>query len=376
MRILLVEDDEILAKYLTSILVRQNYVVDTARDGEAGWALIASQPYDLVLLDIGLPKLDGISLCRRLREHHKSVRVMMLTARDTVTDKTLGLDIGADDYVIKPFDIKELSARIRALLRRQQTATPTILTCGRLQMDPSTREVTYDGEAIAFSRKEYLLLELFLRHPQQVFDRSTIVDQIWATGEDPPNEETVKSHIKTLRRKLSAAGAAEFIETLYGQGYRINPMYLAEPRANEAAPPLEQLDDWKLLAVSPDPDLLRRISEMLTPHNATIIGLTDPTQVWQILASIQPDLLILDAEVSASETLNLCTTIRQHPDWNWLPIVFLTPQTEPISVMHLFQIGADDYVNKPIASEELPIRILNRLRRSQILKTHGRSTES
>lgn len=233
MRILLVEDDESIIEVVTATLDEQNYVVDVATDGESGWELIEAFPYDLVLLDIVLPKLDGISLCRRLRNQKKQVLVMLLTAKDKTTDKLIGLDAGADDYFVKPFDIQELAARIRALLRRGSNVSTPVLTCGNLCLDPSSCEVTYNGQLLRFSRKEYLLLELFLRHQHRVFSRSAIVDQIWSFSEDPPNEDTVKSHIKSIRRKLDTVGVGNLIETLYGQGYRINPIYLENPRAVE-----------------------------------------------------------------------------------------------------------------------------------------------
>jgi DNA-binding response OmpR family regulator/HPt (histidine-containing phosphotransfer) domain-containing protein len=234
MRILLVEDDESIVEVVTAILDEQNYVVDVATDGEAGWDLIGSFPYDLVVLDILLPKLDGISFCRRLRNQKKQVLVMLLTAQDTTTDKLIGLDAGADDYVVKPFDVQELAARIRALLRRGNTVTAPVLTCGQLRLDPSSCEVSYAGQLLRFSRKEYLLLELFLRHQQRVFSRSMIVDQIWSFDEDPPNEDTVKSHVKSIRRKLDVVGAGELIETVYGQGYRINPAYIAAAQLSKS----------------------------------------------------------------------------------------------------------------------------------------------
>ncbi|QYO64791.1 response regulator transcription factor [Leptolyngbya sp. 7M] len=261
MRILLVEDDESIVELVTAILNEQKYVVDVATDGEAGWELIEAFPYDLVLLDIGLPKLDGIALCRRLRSQKKQVLVMLLTAQDTTTDKLLGLDAGADDYVVKPFDVRELAARIRALLRRGSTSTTSVLTCGNLHLDPSACEVTYNGQLLRFSRKEYLLLELFLRHQHRVFSRSAIVDQIWSFSEDPPNEDTVKSHIKSIRRKLDAVGAGDLIETLYGQGYRINPAHLAdfsdhktaaqssEQAVQESTPQLQQALDHSVTAI-------------------------------------------------------------------------------------------------------------------------------
>ncbi|HEY9909193.1 MAG TPA: response regulator [Thermosynechococcaceae cyanobacterium] len=225
MRILLVEDDESIIQILTATLSEQNYVVDVAMDGEAGWQLVETYVYNLVLLDVMLPKLDGISFCQRLRSRRSAVLVMLLTARKTPADKLAGLDSGADDYMVKPFHPAELVARVRALLRRGTTAPSAVLTCGNLRLDPSAREVTCEGQALHLSRKEYLLLELFLHSQQQVFSRGDIVDRLWSYGEDPPVEDTVKSHIKSLRRKLSKAGAVDLVETLYGQGYRINPAY-------------------------------------------------------------------------------------------------------------------------------------------------------
>lgn len=235
MKILLVEDDQSMIDILTTILVEQHYVVDIATDGEIGWEFAMTTTYDLILLDVMLPKLDGILFCRRLREHKQQVPVMLLTARDTTSDKLLGLDSGADDYVVKPFNVQELSARIRALLRRGSgTETSLVLEQGGLCLDLRTRAVSYQGRSLQFSRKAYLLLELFLRYPQRVFSRSAIIDQLWSVGEDPPNEDTIKSHIKNIRRELKAAGAQDLIETLYGQGYRLNPAYLTE--ANPVAP--------------------------------------------------------------------------------------------------------------------------------------------
>jgi diguanylate cyclase (GGDEF)-like protein len=225
MRILLIEDDESIVYVLTIALVRQHYVLDVATDGEVGWDMIQSCNYDLVLLDVMLPKLDGIGLCRRLRDQGNSVPVILLTARDTTNDKLMGLDAGADDYVVKPFELEVLSARIRALLRRGDQAVMSLLTWGELTLNFNTREVHYQGSLIAFSRREYQILELFLHNPHRVFSRSAIVDQLWSFDEDPPTEDTVKSHVKTIRRKFKALGARNLVETLYGQGYRLNPAY-------------------------------------------------------------------------------------------------------------------------------------------------------
>ncbi|WP_416667665.1 response regulator transcription factor [Egbenema bharatensis] len=163
MRILLVEDDENLANALAVILHKHNYLVDVAPDGEMAWEMLHIIDYDLVLLDVNLPKLDGIGLCRRLRAHDRQVPVMLMTVRDSVTDKLLGLESGADDYLVKPFDMQELLARIRILSRRFSEPTTAVLSCGSIRLNPQMREIAYDGTVLPFSRKEYLLIELFLR---------------------------------------------------------------------------------------------------------------------------------------------------------------------------------------------------------------------
>ncbi|NDJ20503.1 response regulator [Nostoc sp. B(2019)] len=225
MRILLVEDDDLLAQAVATYLTKQNYVVDIAADGEAGWELVSVCNYDLILLDLILPKLDGISLCRQLRHSGYQMLILLLTAKDTKTDKVIGLDAGADDYVVKPFDFQELSARIRALLRRGNTSLPPVLEWGSLRLDPSTCEVTYADIALNLTAKEFSLLDLFLRNNQRIFSRSAIVDQLWSAEKDPPEENTIKSHIKGLRQKLKAAGANyDFIETIYGMGYRLKAL--------------------------------------------------------------------------------------------------------------------------------------------------------
>ena len=234
MKILLIEDDESIVEVLTTILAERNYRVDVARDGQIGWEMAQTQGYDLILLDVGLPKLDGISICRRLRQGGNQVLVMLLTARDTTTDKLFGLDAGADDYVVKPLNLQELTARIRALLRRRGAIAAPALEWGHLSLDPNTREVTYDGQALQFSHKEYQLLELFLQSPNRVLSRSAIINDVWSLDETPPNEDTVKSHIKSIRRKLNTVDARDLIETLYGQGYRLNPEYrLDKPQLDD-----------------------------------------------------------------------------------------------------------------------------------------------
>ncbi|WP_392530578.1 response regulator transcription factor [Nostoc sp. C117] len=225
MKILLVEDEYRIAKALAEVLIDQNYLVDIASDGQAGWEFAKAFPYDLIVLDLMLPKLDGITLCRQLRQEGYSIPILLLTAKDSSTDKVIGLDAGADDYVVKPFDLQELMARIRALLRRGITILPAVFEWEKLRLDPSNYEVTYNGQAIHLTPKEYRILELFLRHSHQVFNRNEILKHLWSF-EEPPGEETIKVHIRSLRQKLKLAGAnVDFIETVYGLGYRLKQTF-------------------------------------------------------------------------------------------------------------------------------------------------------
>ncbi|MGB3299848.1 MAG: response regulator [Phormidesmis sp.] len=222
MRILLVEDDESVAQVLQKLLSAEHYAVDVAGDGYLGWQLVSASHYDLVILDVVLPKLDGLAFCRQLREQSYNVPVLLVTALDSSDKKIDGLDAGADDYITKPFELKELLARVRALLRRSQTSISLVFEWGDLRLDPQGREVSYGTRELSLTPKEYALLELFLRNPSQVFSRRAILDSLWSYSE-APGEETVTSHIKGLRRKLSAAGASsDFVETVYGVGYRLN----------------------------------------------------------------------------------------------------------------------------------------------------------
>ncbi len=223
------EDDIQLADILTETLRNRQYIVDLAKDGEEAWNWIEVIKYDLIVLDVTLPKLNGLRLCERLRHtqpgqpaySNLTVPVLMLTARDTVMDKIDGLDAGADDYVTKPFDLGELMARIRALLRRGNNGSNIVLSWGELQINPSTYEVTYNHQLLCLTPKEYSLLELLVTNGRRVLSRSGIIEKVWSLDHSP-SEETVTSHIRGLRHKLRSLGAPEdFIETVHGLGYRL-----------------------------------------------------------------------------------------------------------------------------------------------------------
>ena len=221
MRILLVEDDDRIADPLAEDLRHQSHAVDIAYDGLAGWEFAQAASYDVILLDWMLPKLDGIQLCQRLRQSGCQAYILLLTAKDATGDKVLGLDAGADDYLVKPFEVDELTARLRALSPRQPIYQSVVLNHGEIELNPSTHSSTYAGTALELTAKEYMLLEYFLQHPTQVISRTALLDKLWGFDRIS-GEQTIKTHLTNLRRKLKQAGCQEDpIETVYGVGYRL-----------------------------------------------------------------------------------------------------------------------------------------------------------
>jgi len=621
MRILLIEDDEMLTNVLLESLTSQHYLVDAIADGELGWEYAESTPYDLILMDVGLPKLDGISLCNKLRVSGCSTPILLMTAKDANSDRIRGLDAGADDYLIKPLDLAELHARVRALLRRGEVPRTPILQVGKLKLDPSICQVTFQEKILPLTPKEYNLLELFLRNPSRVFSRSNIIEHLW-NYDDPPLEESVKAHIKGLRQKLRNAGAESWIENVYGLGYRLNPEQVnsenskskagnskldaassVEEQFNQAMegmwqkyqglmaerlevlqtagtaiktgeiadelrlkaskeahklagvlgmfeweagtliakeieqllesdkllneikilsliedlargikdrgkgqykadtldikPPvtlkspstdtrlllidpnpelgkslqeltqstgenwsqittLEAAKDWlqkkspdlvvlsidevgkrkkslelltdlaqrtpvvpvivlaaedclvdritvarsggkgflikpvtaiqtwdlasqilqqsrcqtvNLLVVDDDPIFLATLPPMLSPWGMRITGLDDPLRFWEVLKSVSPNLLILDVEMPNISGIELCQAVRSDPNWQELPILFLTAHKDVKIIQQVFAAGADDYLVKPVVAVELLTRITNRLERNRLLQT-------
>jgi len=198
-------------------LAYEGYEVDTAMDGPSGLAIARDNPPDLVVLDLMLPGMDGLEVCRRLRAGGP-VPILILTAKDTVTDRIQGLDMGADDYMVKPFELDELLARIRALLRRAQPAQPQILRFADLTLDTGARQAKRGERVISLTAKEYELLELFMRNPRQVLDRDTIFDRVW--GYDFGGASNIiEVYVRYLRQKLEEGGAPRLIHTVRGMGY-------------------------------------------------------------------------------------------------------------------------------------------------------------
>jgi two-component system, OmpR family, response regulator QseB len=221
MRILLVEDDDRIADPLAEDLRHQSNAVDIAYDGLAAWEFAQAENYDVILLDWMLPKLDGIQLCQRLRQSGCQAYIILLTAKDATGDKVIGLDAGADDYLVKPFEVDELTARLRALSRRQPTYQSVVLKHREVELNPSSHSATYAGVELELTSKEYMLLEYFLLHPTQVISRIALLDRLWEFDR-LSGEQTIKTHLTNLRRKLKQAGCTQdIIETVYGVGYRL-----------------------------------------------------------------------------------------------------------------------------------------------------------
>jgi two-component system, OmpR family, response regulator MprA len=218
MRVLVVDDEPAVRQALERALRFEGYQTETADDGQAALMTHAERPADAIVLDVAMPRLDGLEVCRRLRSAGDHTPVLMLTARAAVTDRVAGLDVGADDYLVKPFALEELLARIRALLRRSGPSDDEVVRFSDLSLDPGTREVRRAARLIELTRTEFLLLELLLRNPRQVLTRELIFDRVW--GYDfGANSNSLEVYIGYLRRKTEADGEARLIHTVRGVGY-------------------------------------------------------------------------------------------------------------------------------------------------------------
>lgn len=224
MRILVIEDEVKIATLLKESLVAKRYVVDVCYDGEAGFNQALDETYDLLILDLGLPNMDGVEVCKRLRAEKFSSPILMLTARDAIESRVIGLDIGADDYLIKPFSLDELLARIRSLLRRKTNATSSVLTVADLELDQRTLTVTRAGKPVHLSAKEYALLEYLLREPNAIISKSTLLDHVWG-GDVDMFSNIVDVYVGYVRNKINKPfpKSIALLETIKGMGYRLLP---------------------------------------------------------------------------------------------------------------------------------------------------------
>ncbi len=218
MRILVVEDEKKIADFIKRGLKEEGYAVDAAYDGEQGNFMATTQEYDLIILDLMLPKMDGLTLCRTLRGEKISSPILMLTAKDAVKDKVLGLNAGADDYLTKPFAFEEFLARVRALLRKRETVAPTKLTAGELVLDLVTHKVFREGKEIGLTGKEYALLEYFMRNAGTVVTRTMISDHVWDMNFDSFTN-VIDVYVNYLRKKIDSGRKKKLIQTVRGRGY-------------------------------------------------------------------------------------------------------------------------------------------------------------
>jgi DNA-binding response OmpR family regulator len=324
MKILLVEDDQGAAELLKTILIHHHYIVDLAMDGETGLSLAQMFAYDIILLDVMLPKVDGLMFCRQLRAQRIDTSILLLTVLDSSTSKVIGLDAGADDYVVKPFDTNELLARIRALVRRKSKARSSVIEAGNVRLDSTSSKVTCNGQLLHLTGKEYALLELFLQNSHRIFSQQLLLDYLWSS-EEVPLANTVRAHIKTLRQKLRQAGGDELIETVHGMGYRLksgqdkvnltDAVELDQPTevdttiVERSQPPISSSvlsDIWKRFK----PEYSDRVTGLEENITALLAGTLTEEQAQQAQASVH--LLIGSlGSFGFTEASRLCREIEQ-----------------------------------------------------------------
>lgn len=227
MRILVVEDERKVSAFIKRGLEEERYIVDTAEDGQEGLKIAQENVFDAIVLDVMLPKLDGYSILKTLRDQGNVTPVLMLTARGTTEDRVQGLDLGADDYLAKPFHLEELAARLRSILRRTTTEKTTKLTCGGLTLDMVTHMAYRDGKEIELTTKEYALLEYLMRNKERILSRSMIMQHVWKHNFDPESN-IIDVYVKRLRQKVERPDRPQMVQSIRGVGYRMKDEQLPD----------------------------------------------------------------------------------------------------------------------------------------------------
>lgn len=220
-KILIVEDDLDIATIVSRWLKHENHLVETSKDGEDAQMKLKLNQYDLIILDWMLPKITGVDLCKKFRANGGTTPILLLTAKSTIENKETGLDSGADDYLTKPFDLKELSARVRALMRRAGSLVNKTIKIGDISLDASEHQVLVADKQVSLNPKEFALLEFLMRHPGQIFSGEALLSRVWQSDAQA-SSDTVRAHIKNLRKKIDLPGKASPISTVHGLGYKFD----------------------------------------------------------------------------------------------------------------------------------------------------------
>lgn len=368
MRILVIEDHPLVAETLRQLLTRQGYAVDVAHQGRQGLEMLEAFSYHLLVLDLLLPDIHGVKLCQRIRAIGQDLPILVVSGHNNADQKTAALNVGADDYMVKPFSNDELIARVLALLRRGGHMQFPLLSWGPLQLDPGQHCVFYDRREVSLAPKEYGLLELLLRHGEQVFSAQALLDQLW-TAQEAPAEEAVRTHIKRLRQKLSAAGApVNLVETVHRVGYRLNPLLRTLISPNPAPPPeLPRSPEPtlpRILLVSTNPEAMAGIKLLLPTTSLQVVEVNSLSQFWLTLETYQPDLLLLYDDPGDGSGLRLCQALRDRPQWRGLLVIGVLPQPSIDLVHQAFAAGVNEVISPPIAGPELIARVFAQLRTS------------
>jgi DNA-binding response OmpR family regulator len=386
MRLLVVDDAPDIATLLLLAFHVDGYAVDTAASGEQALELAAIHEYDVAILDLGLPDMDGLEVCRRLRADLPRLLIIILTARAEIEQRVAGLDAGADDYLTKPFDYQELCARVRALLRRDLRAREPLLQCGELTLDPAARTAAQGHRRLTLTRKEFGILEYLLRRRGEIVSQEELLEHVW-NAEANPFTNTVRVHVNALRRKLGdTAAMPRYIQTVIGAGYRLDDFARSTPNLTETLSPTEyassmtafeseqrrnamsprtwadQLADApRLLIVDDAPDITQLLVVFFHQAGYNALAAYDGRAALDLFRREPPNLVILDLGLPDIDGLDVCRQIRQE---STVPILMLTKRGELDDRVKGYAAGADAYIVKPFRIEEVEAVVQALLRRN------------